>query len=247
MSDKRISELVELTSLAADDELVVVDADANGTKRITATNLAKLPTTVEAPDATFTGDVTADNLVVGDGGTIGSESDSDAITIDASGNVALSQALQLGDSTALSNLGADIFRLTSQATSNGVLTALERPDNQSLSPVGSGMSVNSGVFTFPTTGVWLITAFVEVVNDSNDNVGVQIRNNADDEVYGLAIGGTAGADGRFNVSQSVFYVVSDVSTDKINFHVTSLSSPSLIEGDTTFNRTAFSFLRVGDL
>jgi len=41
MSDKRISELVELTSLAADDELVVVDADANGTKRITSANLLK--------------------------------------------------------------------------------------------------------------------------------------------------------------------------------------------------------------
>ena len=39
MSDKRISELVELTSLAADDELVVVDADANGTKRITVSTI----------------------------------------------------------------------------------------------------------------------------------------------------------------------------------------------------------------
>jgi len=40
MSDKRISELVELTSLAADDELVVVDADANGTKRVTYDTLS---------------------------------------------------------------------------------------------------------------------------------------------------------------------------------------------------------------
>jgi len=63
MSDKRISELVELTSLAADDELVVVDADANGTKRVTYDTLAtEVRTESEAltgTTATFSGDVTA--------------------------------------------------------------------------------------------------------------------------------------------------------------------------------------------
>lgn len=34
MADKKISELVELTSLAADDALPIVDADANATKRV---------------------------------------------------------------------------------------------------------------------------------------------------------------------------------------------------------------------
>lgn len=40
MSDKRISDLVELTTLAADDVLPVVDADANATKRVTYDTLA---------------------------------------------------------------------------------------------------------------------------------------------------------------------------------------------------------------
>jgi len=44
MSDKKISDLVELTTLAADDVLPVVDASANATKRITGANLSNFPT-----------------------------------------------------------------------------------------------------------------------------------------------------------------------------------------------------------
>ena len=59
MSDKRISELVNLTSLAADDEFVVVDSDANATKRITATNLVKFPAapTVNGEDVYYQGNI----------------------------------------------------------------------------------------------------------------------------------------------------------------------------------------------
>jgi len=57
MSDKKISDLVELTSLAADDVLPVVDASANATKRITGANLT---TAVRGDTGTLTlGDGTA--------------------------------------------------------------------------------------------------------------------------------------------------------------------------------------------
>jgi len=68
MSDKRISELVELTSLAADDELVVVDADANGTKRVTYDTLATEVRTESEPltgtTGTFSGDITSNGETV---------------------------------------------------------------------------------------------------------------------------------------------------------------------------------------
>jgi len=57
MSDKKISDLVELTSLAADDVLPVVDSSANATKRITGANLT---TAVRGDTGTLTlGDGTA--------------------------------------------------------------------------------------------------------------------------------------------------------------------------------------------
>ena len=79
MPDKKISELVNLTALAADDEFVVVDAGANATKRITATNLSKFPSGVTIPD----------------GSTIGSASDPDAMSIASGGVVTFSQGIAL--------------------------------------------------------------------------------------------------------------------------------------------------------
>ena len=68
MSDKRISELVNLTSLAADDEFVVVDADANATKRTTYDTLATEVRTESEPlsgtTGTFTGDITSNGETV---------------------------------------------------------------------------------------------------------------------------------------------------------------------------------------
>ena len=52
---------------------------------------------VRASDGgTFSGDVTVPNLIVGDGGNIGSASDTNAISIASSGNVTLSQTLDGG-------------------------------------------------------------------------------------------------------------------------------------------------------
>jgi len=79
--DKKISELVNLTALAADDEFVVVDAGANATKRITATNLSKFPSDITIPD----------------GGDIGSASDPDAMSIASGGVVSFTQDVSIAD------------------------------------------------------------------------------------------------------------------------------------------------------
>jgi len=235
MSDKRISELVELTSLAADDELVVVDADANGTKRITATNLSGFPSKVTAP-----------SIEVADGGTIGSASDSDAITIDATGNVALSQALQLGDSTAISRLGADSFRLVSLGVANGVLTSWERVDEATSAGLGTNINEASGVFNVPNTGIWLImfSALIYADPDGNDDdVNASIRVNGNEAVMiqardtgsGFQDGGTCAG----------FFVGELSPTDDVDFFASSLSAGS-IRAETNRTVTGATFIRLGD-
>jgi len=142
MSDKRISELVELTSLAADDELVVVDADANGTKRVTYDTLA---TDIRAETST----------------------------------------LNLGDSTAISRLGADSFRLVSLGVANGVLTSWERVDEATSAGLGTNINEASGVFNVPNTGIWLImfSALIYADPDGNDDdVNASIRVNGNEAV-----------------------------------------------------------------
>jgi len=68
MSDKKISDLVELTSLAADDVLPVVDASANATKRVTYDTLATEVRTESEPlsatTVTASGDITSNGETV---------------------------------------------------------------------------------------------------------------------------------------------------------------------------------------
>jgi len=65
MSDKKISDLVELTTLAADDVLPVVDSSANATKRVTYDTLsAEVRDDVTPADFTLTsGDLPAGSIV----------------------------------------------------------------------------------------------------------------------------------------------------------------------------------------
>ena len=51
---------------------------------------------------------------------------------------------------------ADQWRMTSNQTSTGVITNLERVDTTGGGYIGTGMSQSSGTFTFPSTGIYLI-------------------------------------------------------------------------------------------
>jgi len=204
MSDKRISELVELTTLAADDELVVVDADANGTKRVTYDTLATDIRT-EAEPLTAT-------------------------------------TLNLGDSTAISNLGADQYRLTATASSTGVLTSWESVNNTASATLGSGVTVSSGNFNVPTNGVWLIATKVlfELSGGNFATARLSINGNFVQTFFMLE-------QDRANTvtSLSGLYVASLTTTDDVALNATGVSSNSEIVGNTE-NVTTLSFLRLGD-
>ena len=76
---------------------------------------------------------------------------------------------------------ADQWRLTASFTGSGDLTSnLERIDTNSPGLIGTGMSESSGIFTFPSTGVYLITAvFASYLNGSNraHNGGIHVTTN----------------------------------------------------------------------
>ncbi len=116
MADKKISELTELTTLAAADEFAVVDDDVATTKRVTYDTLAtEIRTEAEAltgTTGTFSGALTADSVVVPDAGSIGSETDVDAMTIASTGVVTFTQGVALAAAKGINfsayGAGADI-------------------------------------------------------------------------------------------------------------------------------------------
>ena len=100
-------------------------------------------------------------------------------------------ALAAVDGSALTGLSggithADIWDLSStQTVSSGLqtFTAWQRQTSRSREPEGSAMTESSGLFTFPTTGKWLISAnFYTDGYQSTHYCGVILRNGNDENL-----------------------------------------------------------------
>ena len=152
----------------------------------------------------------------------------------------------------------DLFRLTttvsstSAASPTAITANLERADDALAGHLGTGMSESSGVFTFPSTGIYKITAN-----------GQFLRNNAEILYCGLYIFATGDnfssedylssnfgsinntASAYQNVVVEAVYDVTDVTNNKVKFKYQ--SNPGFyMTADTGANATYFLFEKLGD-
>ena len=153
---------------------------------------------------------------------------------------------------------ADMWRVTankSTSTSANVIDSnLEQCDTGIQGTLGSAMSVSSGLFTFPSTGIWLIMANITFTNASNNNAEyVEIKHQTTSN-NGTAYADTAYAYAYFNSLSSTLYShattmemldITNVSTHKIRFAVQSAQAANLL-GGTNENYSTLSFIRLGD-
>jgi hypothetical protein len=263
------------------DAISVVDAQAAYTMQVGGVNvspesanhmLVSLNGILQAPTSSFTvsgSTITfASNLVTGDvidfiqilGNVLdlGVPSDSTVslAKLTATGTKDATTFLR-GDNTfnAPPNTGiteADQWRLTVSRTGNSVITSnLERTDNASYGKIGTGMSESSGIFTFPSTGVWqiLVQADVNYNNQADNSCQISTNittNNSSYSGVAWAMSGNGNQTGQTTVTCFSQYLanVTDVSNVKVQFET--LSFGGSLEGDTDVNRTTFSFIRLGD-
>src|SRR5210317_2102216 len=90
------------------------------------------------------------------GGTVTLGASGDTITVPSGTTLNVSSATLSGITQGITM--ADQWRLTADITAdvNPISANLERVDNTGFGYIGSGMSVSSGTWTFPTTGLYLI-------------------------------------------------------------------------------------------
>jgi len=150
------------------------------------------------------------------------------------------------------NLGiseADQWRLTADLTANEspLSSNLARPTNTGFSKIGTGMSVSSGVWTFPSTGLWKIEANVLAILASNDaQIILAIRTYINSSAADVA-NAVMGSLSDYTMGNTSFlYNVTNTSTHQLVFRVYSLGSGGSIRGDATLNETHFNFIRLGD-
>ena len=145
---------------------------------------------------------------------------------------------------------ADQYRLTANISSDTdpISSNLERVDDASFAKIGTGMSVSSGIFSFPSTGLYLILVQMEGYSSSDDNIILNTRATTDnlnyDTIARIIINGVQSDNIQTGASHS-FVNVTDTSNVKVKFTAASISNGQ-IDGSTNENNTAFTFIRMGD-
>ena len=147
----------------------------------------------------------------------------------------------------------DQFRLavSLENPNNADITAnLERVDDASFSKVGTGMTQSSGVYTFPSTGLYMINVvsliYVPSGNDGSCGVKTFISSNSG-SAYDLIAesdgGNNTGGQTFLTVTSQGFVNVTNASTFRCKFQAASMASATL-RGSTGQNLTTFSFVRL---
>ena len=142
----------------------------------------------------------------------------------------------------------------SPAATAVLLTGNMKTANQAWSgSIGSDMTESSGIFTFPSTGIYKVEYVLNVVRDNNAQTyaGGQIQATTDDSAYSIVgysyqwFENTASLQG--SIYTSALIDVTDVANVKVKFMIiSSASSAFTTQGINDENLTYFTFIRLGD-
>ena len=154
----------------------------------------------------------------------------------------------------------DQWRPSSSFTLGGSVSLIssnwERVDAPSgYGTIGSAMTQSSGVFTFPSTGIYYIEyiCMLALTGTAARYCGNRIQTTVNDSSYSTAMEtlghvGLSNSFGAYNTTtSSILFDVTDTSTHKIRFAASSIqyASTSVI-GNNNHNSTAVTFIRLGD-
>jgi hypothetical protein len=179
---------------------------------------------------------------------------SDTITIGASGDtVNIVGTLQNNGSGLISGITmADQWRITASLVgSSEVITAnWERVDTDSGGIIGTGMTESSGVFSFPSTGIYLvnISSFVTAAAArlyTGIYIVVSTDNFSTSSVATESFGGIYNTDAYTQLSGSFLLDVTSTANTKVRFDIAA-SGTCTYEGNTGVNRLHATFTRLGD-
>ena len=183
------------------------------------------------------------------------EGGDDAISISTTGVSTIANATITAGSGLVGIKEQDAWRITSALTTssaNEIVTAnWERDDSVMASQlIGTGMTESSGVFTFPSTGIWLLIANAFIQGGTTGAyAGWAIQITTDNSSYNPR------AESFTNVEDSgehsatgcmCFFDVTNVSTHKCRIGTAGASSGYQIAGDSNVNKSGIIFLRIGD-
>ena len=147
---------------------------------------------------------------------------------------------------------------TSPNTNGDLSGTWSRFDHAGATYIGTGMSVSSGVFTFPSTGKWEVSFTARIANTgADDQTNVNTKFTSDNSSYAnvalVGEGSNAATSGRGTGTSIILLDITDTSNCKVKFEVASSSANTFLFGstnpsDTTtgYPQTYAIFKRIGN-
>ena len=149
---------------------------------------------------------------------------------------------------------AQQWRLTSSSSGNQTpLTAWEAIDTGGQGNIGSAMSVSSGIFTYPTTGIYLILFTLSGYSDNHtQNVIGSIEHTTNNSSYSTV---ASGFDGIYDFNNSYpswgdtfsmhMVDITDTSQQKTRFVYGAGQGGEYVHGNSDYSYTTVTFIRLG--
>ena len=149
---------------------------------------------------------------------------------------------------------ADNWRITSDVTgTNSPLTSnWEQVDTAGMGTIGSAMTQSSGIFTFPTTGIYQVsfTGYLESTEQQRyHTISINATTNnstyismTESSKYMNYVSNT----GYLGVHCSTYFDVTDTSNCKVRFHYVPAGSITKLLGASSYNASHVMFIRMGD-
>ena len=152
--------------------------------------------------------------------------------------------------------GADIWRITAtitMATSFAIVQSnLSRANDSSSFTIGSGMTVSSGVWTFPATGLWMVRTDLSINSTSGSVNYLQFdtyfssdTGSSYDKVA-RGLGNCSDTGSYASMSTCCFVDITNTSTDRLKFEANASGTNARIYGEGNNNTSTLTFIRLAD-
>ena len=152
---------------------------------------------------------------------------------------------------------AEEWRTTTNQTCNGgtatILTNWELTDTAGGSTIGAGITQSSGVFTFPSTGVYLIIFNCMINRNGNSRYNdIEISTTSNNSTYttaslnGVSLAQVSSDESYASSTNFFIFGATSTTTHKVRFQIYPENTVTAM-GNTGLHRTSATFIKLGNI
>ena len=187
--------------------------------------------------------------ITGETALAATPADTDELLINDGGTI---KRLDFSHIKAIAGSEVDSWRISSDFTNAASpITTWERVDT-SFDKIGTGLTHSSGIFTFPSTGKYYISAWLTGdLNGSSRYNQLALQHTPDNSTYTTrAISDSlviqvSSAEGSWTCSLNYVVDIEDTSNDKIKFLFSAANQSIAVHGGTNASYSGFTCIKLG--